>query len=76
MRRRRIVLRAKGNFEQEGKHIRVTLKPIASMEWQRIETTNVRAWVRRLGLRVCIANGIAKLRRSPRVNEGKGGRKQ
>ena len=27
--------------------------------------------MRRLGWRVCIAHGIAKLRRSPRVNEGK-----
>ena len=42
------------------------------MEWQRIETEKVSAWVRRLGWRVCIANGIAKLRRSPRVNEDKG----
>ena len=42
------------------------------MEWQRIETEKVSAWVRRLGWRVCIANGIAKLRRSSRVNEGKG----
>ena len=33
------------------------------------------AWVRRLGWRVCIANGIAKLRCSPRVNEGKGRQK-
>ena len=29
------------------------------------------AWVKRLGWRVCIANGLANLRRSPRVNGGK-----
>ena len=28
-------------------------------------------WVRRVGWRICIANGIANLRRSPRVNRGK-----
>ena len=42
------------------------------MEWKRIEKEKVSAWVRRLGRRACIANGIAKLRRSPRVSEGKG----
>ena len=30
------------------------------------------AWVRRLVLRVCIGNGIEKLRRSPKVSEGMG----
>ena len=29
------------------------------------------AWVRRLGRRACIANGLVKLRRSPRVNGSK-----
>ena len=61
-----------GKVEREGEHFRVTLNPKASKEWQRIETEKVSAWVRRLGWRVCIANGIANLRRSPRVNGGKG----
>ena len=30
------------------------------------------AWVRRLGWRVCIASGVAQLRRSSRVTGGKG----
>ena len=34
------------------------------------------AWVRRLGSRVCISNGIAELRRSPRVNGDKGRQKK
>ena len=39
-----------GNVEREGEHFRIiTLKRKASMEWQRIETENVLAWVRRLG---------------------------
>ena len=59
-------------MEREGEHFRVTLNPKASKEWQRIETEKVSAWVRRLGWRVCIANGLANLRRSPRVNGGKG----
>ena len=29
------------------------------------------AWVRGVGWRICIANGTANLRRSPRVNGGK-----
>ena len=57
--------------EREGENFRIPLKPLASTEWQRIETKKVSAWVRRLGWRVCIANGIAKLRRSPRAHEGK-----
>ena len=61
-----------GKVEREGEHFRVTLNPKASKEWQRIETEKVSAWVRRLGWRVCIANGLANLRRSPRVNGGKG----
>ena len=60
------------NVEREGEHFRVTLKSKASMEGQRIETEKVSAWVRRLGWRACIADGISKLRRGPRVNEGKG----
>ena len=31
------------------------------------------AWVRRLGWRVCIANRIQEVRRSPRLAENKGG---
>ena len=58
---------ATGQVERKGKHLRVTLKkPKASMECERIETEKVSAWVRRPGWRVCIATGIAKLRRSPR----------
>ena len=60
-----------GEVEREGEHFRVTLKKSASKEWERIETSKVSAWVRRVGWRVCIANGIANLRRSPRVNGGK-----
>ena len=60
-----------GNVEREGKPFQVTPKPKASMEWERIETEKMSTWVRRLGWRLCIAHGIAKLRRSPRVNEGK-----
>ena len=62
------------NVVRKGEHFRVKLKPKASVEWQRIEAEKVSAWVRRLGWRVCTANGLAKLRRSPRVNEGKGRR--
>ena len=32
-----------GNVERDGEHFRVTLKPKASMEWQRIETEKVSA---------------------------------
>ena len=39
-----------GNVGREGEHFRVTRKPKASMEWQRIGTEKVSAWVRRLGL--------------------------
>ena len=53
---------AAGKVEREGEHFRVTLTPKASKEWQRVETEKVLAWVRRLGWRVCIANGLAKLR--------------
>ena len=35
------------------------------------ESEKVSAWVRRAGWRVCVANGLAKLRCSPRVNGGK-----
>ena len=38
-----------GNVEREGEHFRVTLIPKASMEWQRIETETVSAWVRGQG---------------------------
>ena len=62
---------AKGEVEREGEHFRVTLKKSASKEWERIETSKVSAWVRRVGWRVCIANGIANLRRSPWINGGK-----
>ena len=51
--------------------MRVTQAPKASKEWQRIEAEKVSAWVRRLGWRVCIANGLAELRRSPRANGAK-----
>ena len=61
-----------GKLERRRELLGVTLKPKASMEWQKIETEKVSAWVRTLGWRVCIANGIAKLRRNPRLNEGKG----
>ena len=61
-----------GNVGREGEHFRVMLKPKSSMEWQRIETEKVSAWVRRLGWRICIANGISKLMRSSRVTEGEG----
>ena len=37
-----------------------------------IATENVSGWVRILGCRVRIANGIAELRRSPKVNGDKG----
>ena len=57
--------------EREGGHFRVTLTPKASRAWQRIETEKGSAWVRRVGWRVCTANGLAKLRRSPRVNGSK-----
>ena len=36
----------------------MTLTPKASIEWQRIETEKVSAWVRRLGWRLCIANEL------------------
>ena len=39
-----------GNVEREGEHFRVTLKPKASREWQRIETEKVSVWARILGL--------------------------
>ena len=55
----------------EGEHFRVTLTAKASKEWQRIETEKVAAWVRRLGWSVGIADGLEKLRRSPRANGGK-----
>ena len=61
-----------GNVEREGEHFGVGLEPRASMKCQRIETEKVSAWVRRLGLRVCIATGMKKQRRSPRVIDGKG----
>jgi len=61
---------ANGEVEREREHFRVTLKKSASKEWERIETSNVSAWVRRVGWRICIANGIANLRRSLRVNGG------
>ena len=38
-----------------------------------METEEVSAWVRTLGWRVCIANAVAELRRSPRVNGDKVG---
>ena len=60
-----------GGVEREGEQFRVTLKQSASKKWERIETSKVSAWVRRAGWRICIANGIANLRRSPRVNRGK-----
>ena len=61
---------ANGEVEREREHFRVTLKKSASKEWERIETSNVSTWVRRVGWRVCIANGVANLRRSLRVNGG------
>ena len=61
-----------GKVEREGEHFRATLTPNACTEWQRKETAKVSAWVRRLGWRVCVANGIAELRRSPKVNGDKG----
>ena len=60
-----------GKVEREGEHFRATLTPNASTEWQRIDRKSV-GWVRRLGWRVCITNGIAELRRSPKVNGDKG----
>ena len=63
---------AVGTVEREEEHFRATQTPKVSTEWQRIETEKVSAWVRRLGWRVCIANGIAKLSRSPLVNGDKG----
>ena len=65
-----------GNVEREGEHFRAGLKLRASMKCQRIETEKVSAWVRRLGWGACIANGIAKPRRSPTVHEGKGRQEQ
>ena len=62
---------AKGEVEREREHFRVTLKKSASKKWERIEISKVPAWVRRVGWRICIAYGIANLRRSPRVNGGK-----
>ena len=49
-------------------YFRVTLKQKASMKWQMIKTEKASAWDGRLGWRAC----IEKLRRSPRVNKGKG----
>ena len=66
---------ARGKVEREGEHFRVTLKQSASKEWERIETSKVSAWARRVGWRVCIANG-ATLRRSARVDGGKAKQKQ
>ena len=60
-----------GKVEREGEHFRVTINQSASKEWERIETSKVSAWVRGVGWRICIANGTANLRRSPRVNGGK-----
>ena len=48
---------ARSKVEMEGEHFRVTLKQSASKEWERIETSKVSAWFRRVGWRVCIANG-------------------
>ena len=39
---------AKGKVEREGEHLRVTLKQNASKEWERIDTGQVSAWVRRV----------------------------
>ena len=61
-----------GTVERQGEQFRATLTPKASTEWQRTETEKLSAWVRRLGWRVCIANGIAELKRTPRVNGDKG----
>ena len=36
------------------------LKPKASMEWQRIDTEKLWAWVKILGWRVCIAESETK----------------
>ena len=46
-----------GKVEREGGHFRVTPASKASREWQRIETKKVSTWSRRLGWRVCVANG-------------------
>ena len=67
---------ARSKVEREGEHFRVTLKESASKKWQRIDTSKVSAWVRRVGWRVCIANGITTLRRSARVNGGGEGQKR
>ena len=61
-----------GKVEREGEHFRVTLKPKASKEWQRMAAEKLSVWARRLGCGVCVANGLAKLRRSPRVGRDKG----
>ena len=66
---------ARSKVEREGEHFRVTLKQSASKEWERIETSEASAWVRRVGWRVCTANGITTLRRSARVNGGEEGQK-
>ena len=52
---------ALGKVEKEGEHFRATRTPKAGTKWQRIEWEKVPAWVRILGWRVCIANGIAEL---------------
>ena len=52
---------AKSKVKREGEHFRVTLKQSASKEWERIETSKVSAWVRRVGWGVCIANSITTL---------------
>ena len=71
-RSRTAVLLCNRTRKREGEHLRVSLPPKASKEWQRTETAKVSAWVIRLGWRVCRAKGPAKLRRSARVNGDKG----
>ena len=64
---------ARGGVEREGNHFRITFGRRVSAEWERLEVEKMSAWVRRLGWRVCIANRIQEVRRSPRLAENKGG---
>ena len=67
---------ARGKVEREGEHFRFTPKQSASKEWEGIETSKVSAWDRRVGWRVCTANGMTTLRHTTRVNGGEEGKKQ
>lgn len=58
-------------MEREEEHFRVTLKQRAGKVWERMETGEMSRWVR-VGWRVFTASGTKNLRRSPRVNGGKG----